>query len=52
MIIQNYLAENVLQNYLSPSYPIFIQIKSLLGSITNKKTMRSAKSDIISVFFS
>ncbi len=48
-MIQNFIADPLLHNYLAPCYPIFIQIRYLLGSITNKKTMKTAKSDIISV---
>lgn len=49
-MIQNFIADPLLHNYLAPCYPIFIQIRFLLGSITNKKSMKTAKSDIVSVF--
>lgn len=48
-MIQNFMTDPLLQNIMAPCYPIFIQIRYLLGTITNKKTMKTAKSDIISV---
>ena len=50
-MIQNFITDPFLHNYLAPCYPIFIQIRYLLGSITNKKSMKTAKSDIVSVPF-
>ena len=46
------MTDPLLHNYMAPCYPIFIQIRYLLGTITNKKTMKTAKSDIVSVIFS
>ena len=48
-MIQNFITDPLLHNYMAPCYPIFIQIRYLLGTITNKKTMKTAKSDIVSV---
>ena len=48
-MIQNFITDPLLHNYMAPCYPIFIQIRYLLGSITNKKSMKTAKSDIVSV---
>jgi len=48
-MIQNFLSDPMMQNYMAPCYPIFIQIRYLLSTITNKKTMKTAKSDIINV---
>ena len=50
-MIQNFMTDPLLHNIMAPCYPIFIQIRYLLGTITNKKTMKTAKSDIISVIF-
>jgi hypothetical protein len=36
---------------MAPCYPIFIQIRYLLGTIVNKKTMKTAKNDIVSVHY-
>lgn len=48
-MIQNFITDPLLHNYMAPCYPIFIQIRYLLGTITNKKSMKTAKSDIVSV---
>lgn len=48
-MIQNFITDPLLHNYMAPCYPIFIQIRYLLGTITNKKTMKTAKSDIVTV---
>ncbi len=48
-MIQNYLSDPLLQNYMAPCYPIFIQIKYLLNSITGKKFAKSVKNDILNV---
>ncbi len=38
-----------MQNYLAPSYPIFIQIKYLISGLNAKKALKNAKSDITHV---
>ena len=43
---QNYQADPLLQNYLAPSYPIFIQIKHLVGTLNAKKAVKNAKADL------
>lgn len=48
-MIQNFITDPLLHNYMAPCYPIFIQIRYLLGTITNKKSMKTAKNDIVSV---
>lgn len=48
-MIQNFLSDPMMQNYMAPCYPIYIQIRYLLSTITNKKTMKTAKSDIVNV---
>ncbi len=48
-MIQNFITDPLIHNYMAPCYPIFIQIRYLLGTITNKKSMKTAKSDIVSV---
>lgn len=48
-MIQNFITDPLLHNFMAPCYPIFIQIRYLLGTIVNKKTMKTAKNDIISV---
>lgn len=48
-MIQNYLNDSLMQNYLAPNYPIFIQIKFLLNSMGAKKSVRNAKNDILHV---
>jgi hypothetical protein len=51
-MIQNYQNDPLLHNYLAPSYPIFIQLKSLILSLSTKKTVRNIRSDLIFVTFS
>ena len=46
---QNYQADPLLNNYLAPSYPIFIQIKFLISGLSAKKAVKNAKSDITDV---
>jgi len=48
-MIQNYQNDPLLHNYLAPSYPIFIQIKYLITSLSSKKVIRNAKTDITHV---
>ena len=43
------MTDPLLQNYMASCYPIFIQIRYLIGTISNKKSMKTAKSDIIHV---
>ena len=50
-MIQNFITDPMLHNFMAPCYPIFIQIRYLLGTITNKKSMKTAKSDIVSVIY-
>ena len=49
VMIQNYLAEPLVKNYMAPTFPLYIALKNLLYSITNKKSMRDGKADIASV---
>lgn len=49
---QNYQTDPLLQNYLAPSYPIFIQIKYLINGLNAKKAIKNAKSDIANVSIS
>lgn len=46
---QSYQADPLMQNYLAPSYPIFIQIKYLISGLNAKKALKNAKSDIFYV---
>lgn len=46
---QSYQADPLMQNYLAPSYPIFIQIKFLISGLNAKKALKNAKSDIAHV---
>jgi hypothetical protein len=48
-MIQNYQNDPLLNNYLAPSYPIFIQLKSLIHGFAAKKIARNAKTDITQV---
>jgi len=48
-MIQNYQNDPLLHNYLAPSYPLFIQLKSLIYGFATKKAARNAKTDIIQV---
>ena len=48
-MIQNYLGDPLVKNYMAPTFPLFIALKNSLHSITNKKSMRDAKPDITSV---
>ncbi len=50
-MIQNFITDPLLHNFMAPCYPIFIQIRYLLGTIVNKKTMKTAKNDIVSVIY-
>lgn len=50
-MIQSYQNDPLLHNYLAPSYPLFIQLKSLIQGVATKKTGRNVKSDILFVLF-
>ena len=46
---QIYQTDPLLHNYLAPAYPIFIQLKYLIGGLNAKKALKNAKSDITHV---
>lgn len=48
-MIQNYQNDPLVHNYLAPSYPIFIQLKSLIQSLTTKKSTRNIRPDVVFV---
>ena len=50
-MIQNFITDPLLHNFMAPCYPIFIQLGYLLGIITNKKSMKTTKNDIVSVIY-
>lgn len=51
-MIQSYQNDPLLHNYLAPSYPLFIQLKSLIQGVATKKAGRNVKSDILFVLSS
>lgn len=50
-MIQNYQNDPLVHNYLAPSYPIFIQLKSLVQGLASKKTVRNIRADLASVIY-
>lgn len=50
-MIQTYLADSLVKNSRAPSYPIFIALQNYLNTISNKKSMREAKADILMVIY-
>ena len=48
-MIQNYQNDPLMHNYLAPSYPIFIQLKSYIHGLATKKTSRNVRSEIMQV---
>lgn len=48
-MIQNYQNDPLVHNYLAPSYPIFIQLKSLVQGLASKKTVKNIRTDLASV---
>lgn len=50
-MMASYQTDPLIQNYLAPSYPIFIQMRNIIQSLTVKKALRKEKQDIQYVFF-
>jgi hypothetical protein len=48
-MIQSYQNDPLLHNYLAPSYPIFIQLKSLIQALATKKSPRNIRPDLLFV---
>jgi hypothetical protein len=48
-MIQGYQNDPLLHNYLAPSYPIFIQLKSLILGLATKKSTRNIRPDLLFV---
>jgi hypothetical protein len=49
IMIQSYQNDPLLHNYLAPSYPIFIQLKSLIQALATKKSPRNIRPDLLFV---
>ena len=45
-MIQSYQNDLFLQNYMAPSYPVFMQIRHLIISLSNKKNTKTIKQDL------
>ena len=52
IMIQSYQNDPLLHNYLAPSYPIFIQLKSLIQALATKKSPRNIRPDLLFVTYS